>query len=298
MTNFVRSEEARMEVALTFTGGGDEMEEHEMEGAVRQFVDWKKFGIAALLSEDLHLIPDLGWGGSGAKAVDAPNVRRYVVAKAKSDAEKAEEEARERGRIRHERMLARGPGRDQWLACFDELFDFMETSERLDPNNTCHFLVHSQRGSLRSAVLATAVVLRKYNLTAQEALAHMASACDNRRTAMVPERDIPTAAREALVVYSERHSLGMYFCDECFDEYRFGAEDGAMVNVVDQAALRLRRGDPLLRSLDLRGEIMTATNEIQIERARRQLRKYLTCCPLHNSPLSLFCSLLQSVLSQ
>ena len=70
--------------------GGQEEEAHEMESAVTQFVDWKKFGIAALYSESLHLMSDEG----EAKA-DAPRVTHTTALSAarKTDKEIEEEQA-------------------------------------------------------------------------------------------------------------------------------------------------------------------------------------------------------------
>ena len=51
---FVQCEESRAEVALTFASGGEEEENRvEMEAAVKQFVSWRGYGVAALFSEEL-----------------------------------------------------------------------------------------------------------------------------------------------------------------------------------------------------------------------------------------------------
>lgn len=89
---FVEMEAMRSEVALTYAGGDDDIDVKNMtEGAVKEFVDWHVYGEAALYSEDLHLMEDIGQGN---QMQDKPLVSASVMAEAKkSEAELAEEEA-------------------------------------------------------------------------------------------------------------------------------------------------------------------------------------------------------------
>ena len=88
---FVEMEEKRAEIAMTFAADGDEGDPHEMDMAVKEFVNWHVYGEAALYSEELHLMDDLGEGN---QKQDTPLVSGSVIVEAKkSEAELAEEQA-------------------------------------------------------------------------------------------------------------------------------------------------------------------------------------------------------------
>ena len=94
---FVEAEEARAEAALVVVDGDEEEDSAEMDSAVKQFVDWRKFGIAALYSQELHMMADVG-DGPRSKSVDSPLVHHMTAMSAarKTDKELAEEEANAR----------------------------------------------------------------------------------------------------------------------------------------------------------------------------------------------------------
>jgi hypothetical protein len=105
---FVEAEEARAEVALTFVGGSasEEEKDAELDSAVLQFVDWRKFGLAALYSQELHMMPDIGDGPGVAGSASLINASTSMTAARKTDKELEEEEAYERTWMHAEKAAA------------------------------------------------------------------------------------------------------------------------------------------------------------------------------------------------
>ena len=101
---FVEAEEARAELSLTFVGGGEEEKAAEMAGAVKQFVDWRKFGIAALYSQELHMMPDIG-DGPGKKG-DGPAIQQNSMTAARKTEKELEEEAAHEATWQHAEKAA------------------------------------------------------------------------------------------------------------------------------------------------------------------------------------------------
>ena len=180
-----------------------------------------------------------------------------------------EEDEEERAeRLAWETVLAArrvaGPGPAVWKAAFDKVYDFIETAERAE-GPSFRVMVHAKRGTLRANVITAAYIVRKFGLRSAEALAFVADACprtDGAEGGLLADLAvrgkpldgiITPGAAGALAEYEELFSLGLLFCDECFDEYRFGEED-AMSLVAGPATQRLRRGDPEMVALELRGE--------------------------------------------
>jgi Ca2+-dependent lipid-binding protein/Ran GTPase-activating protein (RanGAP) involved in mRNA processing and transport len=143
----------------------------------------------------------------------------------------------------------RGLNKDGWYRCLNRCFDFIESAERLEGRN-CRVMIHSSRGNLRPAVLVAAYLIRKFGLRKNEALDFV----EGRRKAFVGELRLTHGAIDALDEYEAEYALGRFFCDDCFDEHRYGREDTAMSLVIDAAALKLRQSDVTMVDLDLRGE--------------------------------------------
>ena len=148
-----------------------------------------------------------------------------------------------------EEQRKRGFDKDQWLVCLDRSFDFIESAERLEAHK-CRVMVHSSRGSLRAPVIMAAYLIRKFGLRKSEALGFVAT----KRKEFVGDERLTNGANDALDEYEAEYALGRFFCDDCFDEHRYGREDTAMSLVIEAAALKLRQSDVTLTDLDLRGE--------------------------------------------
>ena len=97
-------------------------------------------------------------------------------------------------------------------------------------------MIHSSRGNLRPAVLVAAYLIRKFGLRKNEALDFV----EGRRKAFVGELRLTHGAIDALDEYEAEYALGRFFCDDCFDEHRYGREDTAMSLVI--ALLKNRGG--------------------------------------------------------
>ena len=57
---------------------------------------------------------------------------------------------------------------------------------------------------------------------------------------------LPRPWREAPAAPAERHETGRMFCEECFDDWRHGEDEGVTGELVDRAAERLAEGDETL----------------------------------------------------
>ena len=180
-----------------------------------------------------------------------------------------------------------GPSRGTWMKVFNDAWDFIEMAERLEGVAT-RVLIHASRGQQRANWVAAAYLIRKFGLRISEALAHVCQQCPATEGASesllvalaqaseapgaVAKGDnplrssglIPRGVVDALKYYEDAYSVGLCFCDECFDEYRFGEEDAALALRADSIVQRLKRSDPQLTAIELKGEPLSQQQQHQM----------------------------------
>ena len=167
-------------------------------------------------------------GGSGSVATHRLDDDEAVVWTAETEAEEAR----------------------QMLFVFEQAFEWVERVRRADAKGFSRVLIHSKRGKHRCLAVAFALVIRLERLTLAEVDKHFVRVSQEKHSL----EKLPRPWREALAAFAERHETGRMFCEECFDDWRHGEDEGVTGELVDRAAERLAEGDETLLALEHRGE--------------------------------------------